>query len=339
MAYSVGIVGASGYTGAESLRLVAGHPALEIAVATSREFAGQAVSSVYPNLQTDLAFTQVDLDQLGGLDLVLLALPHGASAEVAEELSRSSCRIVDLSADFRFSDPSIYQEWFGRKHPTHGSLPGWIFGLPELYRDQIAHATKVANPGCYPTSALLALAPFVEAGAIDLKHIVVTAASGVSGAGRSASPGVHFSHVDSNFKPYGAPKHKHTPEIEQELSRIAGEQVTITFVPHLAPMPRGLLSTAIVPYSSDTDPMSLLAEAYASEPFVKVLEGWPETKFTSGSNLALVSARLDERTGNLITCCAIDNLGKGAAGQAIQNANLMLGLEETAGLMGGGIYP
>jgi N-acetyl-gamma-glutamyl-phosphate reductase len=339
LAINIGIVGASGYTGAELLRLCSGHPDLDIQVATSREFAGQPVDAVYPNLTTDLTFTEMDIGVLGRLDLVFLALPHGASATVASELADATCRIVDLSADFRFSDPAIYPEWFGREHPDPEALAGWVFGLPELHRDKIAGAMRVANPGCYPTSAVLALAPFVSAGAIDVGRIVVSAASGVSGAGRSASAGVHFSHVDSNLKAYGAPTHKHTPEVEQELGRLAGEPVRLTFVPHLVPMPRGLLSTAIAPYTSDADPMEILATAYGAEPFVKVTQGWPETKYTAGSNLALVSAKIDERTGNLIVCCAIDNLGKGAAGQAVQNANLMLGLDETAGLTGGGIYP
>jgi N-acetyl-gamma-glutamyl-phosphate reductase len=337
LAITIGIVGASGYTGAELLRLCSGHPDLDIHVATSREFAGQPVAEVYPNLTSELVFTEMDLGVLAELDLVFLALPHGASATVAMDLAQATCRVVDLSADFRFSDPAVYPEWFGREHPAPGALAGWVFGLPELHRDEIAGATRVANPGCYPTSAVLALAPFVSAGAIDVDHIVVSAASGVSGAGRSAS--VHFSHVDSNLKAYGAPTHKHTPEVEQELGRLAGGPVRVTFVPHLVPMPRGLLSTAIAPYTGSVDPMEVLATAYGTEPFVKLTQVWPETKYTAGSNLALVSAKIDERTRNLIVCCAIDNLGKGAAGQAIQNANLMLGLDETAGLTGGGLYP
>lgn len=339
MGSRIGIVGASGYTGAELLRLALAHPELDPVLATSREFAGQPVRTVYPNLPTDLMFEALTEDSAAGLDVLFLALPHGASAAVAASLQQSPTRIVDLSADFRFHDPAVYPAWFGGPHPAPEQLEEWTYGLPELHRADISGASRVANPGCYPTATLLALAPFAAAGVIDVSRIVVSASSGVSGAGRGANAGVHFSHVDGNLKVYGAPGHKHTPEVEQEIARIVGEPITITFVPQLVPMPRGLLSTVIVPMTPGLDPLDVLRTAYADEPFVVVLDSWPETKYAAGSNRAFVSAKRDERTGNLIAVCAIDNLGKGAAGQAIQNANLMLGLDEASGLGGGGLYP
>lgn len=339
MGARIAVVGASGYTGAELLRLALSHPELEPVLATSREFAGQPVRAIYPNLPTDLAFTTLDLDAAGACDVVFLALPHGAAARTAAELAARGTRVVDLSADLRFDDPEIYPAWFGEAHPEASLLADAVYGLPELHRDALRKATLVANPGCYPTASLLALVPFIEAGVIDPATIVVTAASGVSGAGRGVNPSVHFSHVDSNLKPYGAPTHKHTPEIEQELSRITGAPVTITFLPILAPIPRGLLATATATLTAAADPAALLEARYGDEPFIVRTGAWPETKYASGSNLAFVHAAVDERTGRLITTCAIDNLGKGAAGQALQNANLMLGFEETAGLTGGGLYP
>lgn len=339
MGAAIGVVGASGYTGAEILRYALGHPGLEPVLATSREFAGRPVNEVYRNLPTTLTFSELDLDDLPDLDVIFLALPHGASARTAAALRARGARVVDLSADTRFDDAAIYPGWFGSEHPEPQLLAEAVYGLPELHRDRIAGANLVANPGCYPTAALLAMFPFVRAGVVDTTSIVVSAASGVSGAGRSVAPGVHFSHVDANLKAYGAPTHKHTPEIEQELSRIAGSSVTITFVPHLVPMPRGLLCTAVAQLTARTDVAEILQEAYRHEPFVDVLGTWPETKFVAGSNRAHVHATSDPRTGRVIVSCAIDNLGKGAAGQAIQNANLMLGLEEFAGLSGSGIYP
>ena len=336
---SVGVVGASGYTGAELVRLLLGHRILRPEIVTSREFAGRAIADVYPNLPTDLTFSELDPDALGSLDLVFLALPHGASMELGATLAKSGTAVVDLSADFRLKDPGAYDEWFGAPHTAPGLLGDWVYGLPELHRDEIASAKAVANPGCYPTAALLALTPLVAGGLIEPTKIVVSAASGVSGAGRGLNPGVHFSHVDANFKAYGVPAHKHTPEIEQELSALATRDVRITFIPHLVPMARGLLATCIAPISGGGDPLETARAHYADEPFVRVLEALPETKYTAGSNACHVSYRVDERTDCVIAIAAIDNLGKGAAGQAIQNANLMLGLEETMGLSAAGIYP
>lgn len=340
----VGVVGASGYSGAELLRLLAGHPEIEIAVATSREFAGREIADVYPNLAAlgDRRYEELDPEVLASLDLVFLALPHGASMTLGAHLAEEGVRVVDFSADFRLSDPAAYPKWFGAPHTSPEWLGKWVYGLPELHREEIRGATLVANPGCYPTATLLALAPLVAAGAIDPASVVVSAASGVSGAGRGLSAGVHFSHVDASVKAYGVPEHKHTPEIEQELGRLAGREVRVTFVPHLVPMPRGLLATCVAPLTGREDSASLTAiarEFYAGEPFVRVLDALPETKFTAGSNLCLLGVVADRRTGRAVAVSAIDNLGKGAAGQALQNANLMLGLAETTGLTGGGLYP
>jgi N-acetyl-gamma-glutamyl-phosphate reductase len=340
MAYRVGVAGASGYTGAELLRLLEVHPAFETVVATSREFAGRPVADVYPNLATELPYTDLDPSALEDADVVFLALPHGASMEIGARLAKAGVAVVDLSADFRLKDPTQYPEWFGSPHTAPEMLADWVYGLPELHRTEIRSARAVANPGCYPTAAILALAPLVSAGLIDPATIVVSAASGVSGAGRKLTNGVHFSHVDANFKAYGLPTHKHTPEIEQELGALAGNPVRITFVPHLVPMPRGLLATCIASATSREDPTDAAFSAYANEPFVRVLAGsLPETKYTLGSNRCLLGYSRDDRNGRVIAVAAIDNLGKGAAGQAVQNANLMLGLAEDEGLTGGGLYP
>jgi N-acetyl-gamma-glutamyl-phosphate reductase len=344
MSLRVGVVGASGYTGAELLRLLAGHSGLEPVVATSREFVGKDIVSVYPNLSAYAGrpFDALDAEKLEGLDLVFLALPHGASMELGARLAAAGTRVVDLSADFRLTDADAYPQWFGAAHTAPEWLGKWAYGLPELHRDEIKGHQAVANPGCYPTAALLALAPLVREGLVEPDSIVVSAASGVSGAGRGLNPGMHFSHIDANFKAYAVPGHKHTPEIEQELSRLCGSDVKITFVPHLVPMPRGLLATCTARLAAGADP-TRVAEApaamYASEPFVRATTAPPETKYTTGSNTCHVWATADERAGRAVAIAAIDNLGKGAAGQAIQNANLMLGLPETLGLSAEGLYP
>lgn len=339
MSYRVGVAGASGYTGAELLRVLARHPEFTPAIATSREFAGRRVADVYPNLTGDLTYTDFDIEAFEDLDLVFLALPHGASMEAGARLVKAGVAVVDLSADFRLKDAGAYPEWFGQEHSAPELLEEWVYGLPELHRHEIGGARAVANPGCYPTASILALAPLVARGVIDPSSVVISAASGVSGAGRSVNAGVHFSHVDANFKAYGLPRHKHTPEIEQELGALCGTAVTITFVPHLVPMPRGLLATCVATLQHG-DPLAVAEEFYAGEPFVRVLRGaQPETKYAHGSNRCFVTYAVDARANRVVATAAIDNLGKGAAGQAIQNANLMLGLEETMGLDAGGVYP
>jgi N-acetyl-gamma-glutamyl-phosphate reductase len=341
-AMKAGIVGASGYTGAELLRLLAGHPEFEVATVTAHAHAGQLVgehtpslAAVYPGLQ----YEAVSADALSGLDLVFCALPHGESQRIVPELRGRVGLIVDLAADFRLKDPSLYPSWYGEEHQAPELLADAVFGLPELFRSNLPGASLVAAAGCYPTAASLALAPFLRSGLVESSGIIVDAASGVSGAGRGAKESLHFGTVDEDFVAYGLLTHRHTPEMEQ----ILGAQ--LLFTPHLAPMVRGILATCYARptagnkgITSDAA-MALLHEVYDSEPFVVVTDAPPSTKATSGSNCAHVTARVDSRTGWVVVLCALDNLVKGASGQAIQCANVALGLPETSGLPMGGLYP
>ncbi len=341
---SVGVLGASGYAGGELLRYLGGHQAFEVTWATADRNAGRTVGEVFGHLigLSELVLAPTDLTQMPELDLAFLALPHGESAAIGSELSARGVKVVDVAADWRLHDPGAYQTWYGWPHPAPDALGDWVYGLPELHRERIASATAVANPGCYPTAAVLALAPLLASGVIEPTGIVIDAASGVSGAGRKVDADYLFSELDASYKAYGVGQHRHTPEIEQELTAAAGTDVLVTFTPHLAPMARGLLATCYARISGDVGAVwEALATAYKEEPFVHVLPvgTQPATKQVSGSNHALIGVDADERTGTAVVTCAIDNLGKGAAGQAIQNANLMCGLDETAGLGASGVYP
>lgn len=335
----IGIVGASGYTGAELLRLAAQHPDLDVAFATGDTQAGTKVADLYPSLAAaypDLVFSTYDVDATAGLDLVFLGLPHGASQAIVPELIGKVGHVVDLAADFRLKDAALYPQWYGEAHSAPELLTDFAYGLPELFRDEILAATNVAVPGCYPTAASLALAPLVRSGAIEPTGIIVDAASGVSGAGRPPKPTTTFCAVDEDFSAYGLLDHRHTPEIEQ----VTG--ASVLFTPHLAPMSRGILATC---YARPTGPTSteamlgILRAAYSSEPFIVVTDGSPSTKATLGSNCAHLTARFDERTGWVMAIAAIDNITKGASGQAVQCANLLLGLPEATGLPIVGMYP
>lgn len=335
----VGIAGASGYTGAELLRLLSGHPQFEVGVATAHSHAGQPVGGHTPSLRAaypGLVYEDTDLGVLDGLDLVFCALPHGESQKFVPELrARVGC-VVDLAADFRLKDPELYPPWYGEEHAAPELLSEAVFGLPELFREDLAGAALVAAAGCYPTSAGLALAPLLRRGLVEPGGIIVDAASGVSGAGRGARENLHFGTVDEDFTAYGLLNHRHTPEMEQ----ILGAQVL--FTPHLAPMVRGILATCYArPTAALTTAtvMEALHDAYDTEPFVVVTDDPPSTKATSGSNVAHVSARVDPRTGWLVALCALDNLVKGASGQAVQCANVALGVAETSGLPIAGLYP
>ena len=338
---SVAIVGASGYTGAELLRILAAHPAMSVVVATGDTQAGVAVGELYPHLGSaypDLVFSTYEPEDVTGADVVFVALPHGASQRIVPDLldAGSGAKIVDLAADFRLSDVSVYEQWYGESHQAPDHLAAFAYGLPELYRDTFAGAAAVAAPGCYPTAAALALAPLVKAGTIEPSGVIVDAASGVSGAGRPPKPHTSFSAVDEDFVAYGLLDHRHTPEIEQASG--AG----VLFTPHLAPMTRGILATCYARPTGacDTDDLlSVYQEAYAGEPFVTVSDRSPSTKATLGSNSAHLTARHDARTGWVMALCALDNLGKGASGQAVQCANLLCGLDETTGLTTVGVYP
>lgn len=338
---SVAIVGASGYTGAELLRILAAHPAMSVVVATGDTQAGVAVGDLYPHLgpaYPGLVFSPYSIDDVARADVVFFGLPHGASQRIIPELldAGSGARIVDLAADFRLRDPAAYEQWYGEPHGAPGRLVDFAYGLPELYRDTFDGAAAIAAPGCYPTAAALALAPLVRAGAIETGGVIVDAASGVSGAGRPAKPHTSFCAVDEDFTAYGLLDHRHTPEIEQA----SGAEVL--FTPHLVPMNRGILATCYARPAGDADTDALLAlyaEAYAGEPFVTVSEASPSTKATLGSNSAHLTVRHDHRTGWVVMLCAIDNLGKGASAQAVQCANRLCGLAETTGLSTVGVYP
>ena len=345
MAYRVGIVGASGYGGAELLRLLASHPAIEVEIVAAHSQAGSAVVDLFPNLPPERLFDQVDLEVLAGLDLVFLATPHAPALELGSALHDAGVKVVDLSAAFRLSADG-FATWYGEEHPRPdlaagdpNCRPSVAYGLTEHHREAIRGATLVANPGCYPTAALLGLAPL--AGTILSGSVVVDGKSGSSGAGRAAKDGLHFSHVHGDLAAYGAPSHRHTGEIERWLPHEVG---AVCFTPHLVPMSRGLLTTAYATLAEGVtadEVQGALHDAYDDEPFVRVLPSgvFPHTKAMAGSNGSQLSAIVDPRTSRVVVTSAIDNLGKGAAGQALQDANLMLGLAETTGLTAIGVYP
>ncbi|HNJ98049.1 MAG TPA: N-acetyl-gamma-glutamyl-phosphate reductase [Ilumatobacteraceae bacterium] len=337
----VGIIGASGYTGAELLRLVAQHPELHVGYATGDTQAGTRAAALYPSLAAaypDMVFESFDPARAEGLDLVFLGLPHEASMALAPELVGKVGCVVDLSAAYRLKDASLYPQWYGFTHDQPALLAEAVFGLPELHRAELKGARLVATPGCHVTAATLALAPLVRAALIATDGIVVNSITGVSGAGRALKHTSLFCTADEDVNAYGLLDHRHTPEIEQEV----GAQVL--FTPHLAPMNRGILATC---YAKPADGVALstdsliaaLATFYADEPFVVVGTASPSTKATLGSNAAHLTARYDDRTGTVLVLCAIDNLAKGASGGAVQAANVALGLAETAGLSSIGVYP
>ncbi len=340
----VGVVGASGYAGVELLRLCAAHPELEVTVAGAGTAAGQPVGEHTPSLRAaypGLSYVPVDAEDpaaLDGLDLCFLALPHGESQRLVPNLVGRVGTVVDLAADFRLP-ASTYEAWYGHPHTSPELIERAVYGLPEWDRSRLPGASLVAAPGCYPTAATLALLPLVRSGLVATTGIIVDAASGTSGAGRAPKPNLHFGTVDEDFVAYGLLRHRHTPEMERNLG------AEVLFTPHLAPMVRGILATCYArPASPDAgltteDVMAVLHEAFDGEPFVCVVDDPPSTKATAGSNLAMVTGRVDERTGWVVALCAIDNLGKGAAGQAIQCANAVLGLPETTGLPMAAVYP
>ncbi|MFT3854556.1 MAG: N-acetyl-gamma-glutamyl-phosphate reductase [Ilumatobacteraceae bacterium] len=335
----VGILGASGYTGAELLRLCAQHPQFDVVYATGDSQAGTKAAALYPSVAghyPDLVFEAVDVDRAAELDLVFLGLPHEASMAMAPELvGRVRC-VVDLSAAYRLKDASLYPGWYGFEHDQPALLEQAVFGLPEMHRAGLKEAQLVATPGCHVTSATLALAPLVQAGLIETTGVIVNSVTGISGAGRGLKHTSLFCSADEDVTAYGLLDHRHTPEIEQEV----GAQVL--FTPHLAPLNRGILATCYARSSGDVSTATLLdvlSGHYRDEPFVFVSEASPSTKATLGSNMAHVTARYDERTGTVMAICAIDNLAKGASGGAVQAANVALGLDETAGLTQVGLYP
>jgi N-acetyl-gamma-glutamyl-phosphate reductase len=337
----IGIIGASGFTGAELLRLAAQHPDYDVVVATADSQAGVRAADLYPGLSAaypDLVFEAFDLERVRGLDLVFLGLPHAASMALAPQLVGHVGCIVDLSAAYRLKDPATYPAYYGFEHDQLGLLADAVYGLPELHRDELKGASLIATPGCYVTAATLALRPLVEAGLIETTGVIVDAASGVTGAGRTSAYGFSFTTVDENFAAYGLVDHRHTPEMEQEI----GAQVL--FTPHLVPMNRGILATCYARPAAGNDLstaslLDLLRRRWADEPFMVVTEGSPSTKATLGTNAVHVTARFDPRTQTVLAIAAIDNLAKGASGGAVQAANVALGLPETAGLQRVAVAP
>lgn len=326
------VAGATGFAGALAARLVWRHPRLELATVTSRSEAGARLDEIYPRHRVPMTLEQLDLQRANEVDAAIVAYPHGAAAPIVAELRGLGAAVVDLSADFRLRDLPEYERWYG-PHGDPDLLEGAVYGLPELNRDAVRRADLVANPGCYPTAAILALAPLAEAGLVA--GVVIDAKSGVSGAGRGGGEAMHFSNVGENFKPYKAEGHRHAPEIVQEL-RGLGADGPVTFVPHLLPVDQGLLASCYVTLARETDAVelrALFAARYTDEPFIELADAPPGIADVRESNMCRIHVALDPTGGRALVFAAIDNLWKGAAGQAIQNLNLMLGLPETEGLL------
>jgi N-acetyl-gamma-glutamyl-phosphate reductase len=342
----IGIVGASGYTGVELARLLCGCPDVKLTVATSRQYNGKKLAEVYPNLAglVDIVCEDLPTDELAGrADLFFTAVPHQTAMAIVPDLIRAGKKVVDLSADFRLHDAAVYEKWY-QKHTAQEYLAEAVYGLPELHRQQIAGARLVANPGCYPTSVILGLAPLLQAGVIESDSIIVDSKSGASGAGRAAQTGTLFCEVADGFKAYKVAAHRHTPEMEQEISGLCKKPVTISFTPHLLPISRGILSTIyakLVKAVTDAEVFELYQSFYKDEVFVRLCPpgAFPATQFVRGSNFCDIGFKIDDRTGRVVVLAAIDNLVKGAAGQAVQNMNLMCGLPETTGLLAVPLFP
>ena len=337
---NVGIIGGSGYTGVELARILCNHPEVKITAATSRQFAGKPIASIFPNLKNrlDLVYENSSPEQLcDKADFFFAAVPHKTAMNIVPELLATGKKVVDLSADFRIKDIATYEEWYQRHSSPH-LLDKAVYGLPEIYRDSIVKSSLIANPGCYPTSIILGLAPLLRAEAIDPHTIIADSKSGTSGAGRAASVGTLFCEVHDGFKPYKVGRgHRHIPEIEQELSSLAGEKIMISFTPHLLPISRGILSTVYAtlnPEFNQSVILKLYKETYSTHPFIRLLDEdvFPATQYVRGSNFCDISFKIDTATNRIIIMTAIDNVVKGAAGQAVQNMNLMCGYDEVTGL-------
>lgn len=336
----VSVIGATGYAGIELVRLLCSHPEVELVHLVSQSFAEQPISDIYPNFKgiLDKACSVLDIDRISEeSDVVFTSLPHGISNRVIPALYRRGKKVIDLSGDFRYKSARVYEEWYGLKHEHPELLRESVYGLPELHRDEIKTARLVGNPGCYPTCAILALAPLVRHQLIDQDSIIIDAKSGATGAGREPSQGLHFCEVDENIKAYKVATHRHTSEMEQELAMLAQREVTLSFTPHLLPVKRGILSTIYANLKKPLtfrDVYSLYSNFYAGEPFITIHgEGsLPEIKHVNGSNRCHIGFVVDGRTKRIVVVAAIDNLIKGAGGQAVQNMNILFGLDETTGL-------
>lgn len=340
------VIGASGYGGAETVRLLATHPQVDIVHVTAETQQGQAMSALYPNLHgfVDQTMIAADPERIGGdSDVTFVSLPSGKAMHLVPALLEQGCKVIDIAADFRLRDPALYPVWYKFTHVAPSYLSQAIYGLPELHREAITTTELVANPGCYPVAALLALLPLVSNGIVHPDRIIIDAKSGVSGAGRGGGGGFGFSETNENVRAYSVVGHNHTAEIEQELSQAAGTSVRVVFTPHLIPMTRGILVTAYAPLVApvpEDEVQRLYGAMYGQAPFVRVLgDTLPQTKATLGSNYCDVAVQVNDRTQTAIAVAALDNLGRGAAGQAVQNMNLMCGLSETAGLHFPGLFP
>ena len=332
----VGIVGGTGYTGVELLRLLAQHTKVEIAAITSRGDAGTPVSSMYPSLRgrVDLKFEDPERANLNACDVVFFATPNGVAMQQAPELLEAGVRVIDLAADFRLTDVAEWERWYGMQHASPGWVAKAVYGLPEVNRASIRDARLVANPGCYPTAVQLGFIPLLKAGLVDVDHLIADAKSGVSGAGRKAEISSLFSEAADNFKAYAVSGHRHLPEIRQGLARVTGASVGLTFVPHLTPIVRGIEATLYAQISADADYQSVYENYYADEPFVDVMpaNSHPDTRSVRAANVCRIAVHRPQNGNVLVVLSVIDNLVKGAAGQAIQNMNIMFGLPETDGL-------
>lgn len=341
---AIGVVGATGYTGVELLRLLAGHPQVEIAAVTSRSDVGKPVAGMFPSLRgvVDLDFVAPEVDRLAGCDAVFFATPHGVAHALAGPLLERGVRVIDLSADFRIRDPDLWAHWYGQPHGAAQWLDQAVYGLPELYRDRIRATRLLAVPGCYPTAVSLGLLPLLKAGAIDRGDIIADAKSGVSGAGRKAQIGGLYAEVGENFRAYASGGHRHHPEILQTLEDVTGAPVGLVFQPHLVPMIRGIHATLYTrPLDPDVDAQRLFEDFYRDEPFVDVLPSGshPETASVRGTNVCRIAVFRPVESGRLVVLSVIDNLVKGASGQAVQGMNLMFGFPETQGLEGLPVFP
>lgn len=342
----VGILGGTGYAGIEVVRLLLKHPEVSIERIVSHSYAGRKISEIYPNLMgiCDIECSSLDVDDIAkSCDVVFTALPHGASKEVIPSLYEKGIKIIDLSGDFRYNDPAVYQQWYGEEHSSPELLDISVYGLCELHRDEIKKATLIGNPGCYTTCSILGFAPLVKAGIADNRSLIIDAKSGVTGAGRGAKIPNLYCEAAETMKAYNIAKHRHTSEIEQELSLLAGEDIILSFTPHLAPMKRGILATCYANLNgkhTQDELVALYQDFYKDEKFVKVYPSGrlPEVKDIAGSNYVGIGLVLDERLNRVIVVSCIDNLVKGAAGQAVQNMNLLFGLPEDMALSDAGFY-
>ncbi|MEX0929021.1 MAG: N-acetyl-gamma-glutamyl-phosphate reductase [Balneolales bacterium] len=335
--HNVAIIGATGYTGSELLRILISHPTVNIHAVTSNTHAGKKLTEIHPQFKGLLDMELIAMSDLrpDELDLILLALPHGVSMDFVKDADYSRCKIVDLSGDFRLDSAGVYESWYGLKHNFPQGIDDAVYGLPELFRSKIKESHLIANPGCFPTGSILPLTPLIARGVVKPSGIVIDAKTGVTGAGAKPKLNTHFPNASENFSAYGLKKHRHTPEIQGTVSAFAGQDITVTFTPHLLPVNRGILTSLYADATgdfSDEELQTILSDFYKNEPFIRIVDHPPVLQQVRGTNYCDIFATCDERTNKIITISVIDNLVKGAAGAAVQNMNLALGLNETDGL-------